>query len=392
MPWKETCPMEERFGFIRDWLKHTWSVTGLCETYGISRKTGHKWIDRFKKSGEQGLVELSRARHSQANATSQEIEEKLVAIRLKHRHWGPLKLLNRLEKREPEIIWPAPSTVGSILKRRGLVRLRRLRRRVPLFEGLQQRPEEPNASWATDFKGWFRTQDGKRVDPLTITDLASRFLIRCQSVKKTNGVEIRSQFEKAFREHGMPGRIRSDNGPPFASVGLGGLSHLSVWWIRLGIMPERIRPGHPEENGSHERMHRTLKQETAQPSEKTNRGQQEAFDMFQKEFNYDRPHEALGMKTPSELYRRSDRPYPKRLPAMEYPSDFTVRRVRSRGTIRWAGDMTYVSEALIGELVGLKQSDENEWGLYFGPLCLATLDSKTKQLQKLKVITTTTNV
>jgi transposase InsO family protein len=288
---------------------------------------------------------------------------------------------------EPEIIWPAPSTVGSILKRRGLVPRRRLRRQTPLFKGLQQNVEEPNDTWAADFKGWFKTQNGRRIDPLTITDLASRFLIRCQVVKKTNGIEVRAQFEKAFREYGLPQTIRSDNGPPFASVGLGGLSRLSVWWIRLGIMPERIRPGHPEENASHERFHLTLEQETTKPPKETPLCQQKAFNVFQQEFNGERPHEALDMQTPSERYRPSERLYPERLPEIEYPADFVVRRVRSNGEIKWGGDFAFISSALIGEWVGFKQLEKNIWTVHFGPLCLATFDSNLNQIKRLNEIT-----
>jgi len=378
--------MEERSGFISDWMKKELSVTKLCEMYNISRKTGYKWLERFKSGGLKGLVELSRARHSHPNETSKEIEEKIVAFRLKHCHWGPRKIVDRLEKREPRIIWPSPSTVGSILQRKGLVLPRRLRKRVPQLEGLQQIAKQPNDVWATDFKGWFRTQDGRRIDPLTITDLASRFLICCQAVKKTNGIEVKAQFEKAFREHGLPWAIRSDNGPPFASVGVGGLTRLSVWWIRLGIMLDRIRPGHPEENGSHERMHRTLKQETAQPSKQTPVSQQKAFDVFQGEFNEERPHEALDMQTPVERYRPSKRLYPKRLPEIEYTADFSVRRVRSGGEIKWGGELTYISEALVGEWVGFKRLDETIWAVHFGPLCLATYDSNVKKISRLKTL------
>jgi putative transposase len=392
MPWKETCAMEERLGFIRNWLKKEWSITRLCEMYNISRKTGYKWLERFKNEGLKGLGELSRRCHHHPNATLKEVEDKIISFRRKHRHWGPRKIIDRLEKREPEITWPAPSTAGSILKRKGLVLPRRLRRRVPLFEGLQQNVEQPNDVWATDFKGWFRTQDGRRVDPLTITDLASRFLLGCQAVKKTNWAEVRAQFEKVFREHGLPWRIRSDNGPPFASVGLGGLTRLSVWWIRLGILPERIRPGHPEDNPSHERMHRTLKQETAHPPAATYGGQQKRFDAFRHEFDTERPHESLGMQTPSERYRSSERLYPKRLPEIEYPADFSVRRVRSKGEIKLGGNLTYISQALIGEWVGLKRLDENTWNIHFGPLCLASFNSISKQLRRLNDISTSKKV
>jgi putative transposase len=382
MPWKERCPMEERFGFIRDWMKGDWSITELCSIYEVSRKTGHKWINRFRENGQGGLVELSRVPHGHPNTTPLAIQEKILAFRREHRHWGPKKLLDRLQKREPDIAWPSASTAGSILKRKGEIMARRFRRRVPVLGQPLLKANQPNAVWGVDFKGWFRTQDGRRVDPLTISDLASRFLICCQAVKKTNGLEVREQFEKVFREYGLPERIRSDNGPPFASIGLAGLSRLSVWWIRLGIKPERIHPGHPEENPEHERMHRTLKQETARPPKNTYRSQQKAFDRFLWEFNEERPHEALHMKTPSECYQPSARAYPNRLAEMEYPTNYLVRRVRSAGEIKWQGELIYTSEALVGERLGLKQVDENIWAVHFGHLCLAMINSKTKQLQK----------
>jgi transposase InsO family protein len=376
--------MEERFGFIRDWLTRNYSVTELCETYEISRKTGHKWIERFKQYGQGGLEELSRRPHGHPHTTPLVIQDKIVAFRKEHRYWGPKKLIDRLQKREPDITWPSASTAGSILKRRGEVMARRFRRRVPGYGQSLLKADQPNAVWGVDFKGWFRTQNGRRVDPLTISDLASRYLICCQAVKKTNGLEVREQFERVFREYGLPERIRSDNGPPFASIGLAGLSRLSVWWIRLGIKPERIRPGHPEENPEHERMHRTLKQETAHPPKNTSRSQQKAFDQFRREFNDDRPHEALSMQTPSERYQFSRRAYPDRLAEIEYPADYLVRRVRSAGDIKWKGELIYTSQALVGENLGLKQVDEKVWTVHFGPLCLATLDSKTKQLEKIK--------
>lgn len=382
MPWKERCPMEERYGFIRDWLSRDYSITELCVNYEISRKTGYKWIDRFREYGEGGLVELSRRPHGHPDTTPIEIQDRIVSFRREHHHWGPRKLMDRLCKKEPTIDWPAVSTAGSILKRRGEVVKRRFRRRVPLFGRTLLRAEQANAVWATDFKGWFRTHDQRRIDPLTITDLHSRFLICCQAVKKTNGVEVRAQFERAFLEYGLPTKIRSDNGPPFASIGLAGLSYLSVWWIRLGIIPERIRPGHPEENGQHERMHRTLKEETAKPPKESYRSQQKAFNTFKKDFNEQRPHEALGMRTPSECYEPSIRPFPRRLPDMEYPTDWVIRRVRSRGQIKWNGESIYLSSVLSGQHVGLNQVSENIWKVHFGPFCITKIDSKTNQLQK----------
>lgn len=382
MPWKETCPMEERLKLVRDWLKGNESVKELSVLYNVSRKTAHKWIKRFKSSGAEGLKERSRAPRHHPNGTSREVRARLLDIRRKHPYWGPRKLLVRLAKQEPTIEWPAPSTAGGILKRYGLVRLRGRRRRTPLFRGPYERGTNPNAIWAADFKGWFRTQDGRRIDPLTITDWQSRYLIRCQAVQKTNAREIKEEFEQAFREYGLPQAIRTDNGPPFASVGLGGLTRLSVWWIRLGILPERIRPAHPQDNGRHERMHRSLLQEAAQPPKESFWAQQKEFDTFRQRFNQERPHEALEMKTPSDVYLPSQRVFPNRLPEMIYGDEFSVRRVRSNGEIKWAGEFLFISEALVGEYVALKQTSETSWAVHFGPLCLASFNSVTKRLQR----------
>lgn len=388
MPWKETCAMDERYRFIREWMTYEGSLRGLCEEYEVSRKTAYKWIERFEQSGIAGLEEWSRARHHHPNATGEEIQRLIVDYRREHRHWGPRKLLQRLKLMHPDKVWPAASTVGAILKKHGLVEPRRFRRRIPVDETAWTRVESPNDVWATDFKGWFRTEDGHRVDPLTISDLASRYLICCEVVGRMNGAEVKGWFQRAFQEHGLPRTIRSDNGAPFASVGVGGLSRPSVWWIRLGIRPERIRPGHPEENGSHERMHRTLKQETACPPEKTLRAQQAAFDSFRREFNTERPHEALDMQTPQALYHASPRPFPKYLPELNYPLDMAVRRVRHSGEVKWGGEIYFLSESLVGEPVGFKPVDDKTWTIHFGPICLATLNAEKKGIQKMTTITT----
>jgi transposase InsO family protein len=268
------------------------------------------------------------------------------------------------------------------LKRHGLILPRRRRRPAPEYTGPWHEGVNPNDVWAVDFKGWFRTGDGSRIDPLTITDWSSRYLLCCQVLESAKGFPVKMQFERVFREYGLPWAIRSDNGVPFASVGLGGLSRLSVWWMRLGIWPERIRPGHPEENGRHERMHKTLKEATAKPPHQTPHAQQAAFERFRQEYNQERPHEALSMQTPGEWYRASERKFPARLPEMEYRPDFKVRRVRTNGQIKWAGDMFYLSDALVGERVGLKQVDEALWMVHFGPLPLGTYNSWHKRFER----------
>ena len=382
MPWRETCPMEQREKFIRDWLDEEWSMTALCESYGISRKTGYKWLMRFRQRGAVGLVNRSRKSHAHPNATIAAIEKRVIQLRSQRPFWGPRKLKKRLESLEPATTWPASSTIGSIIKRHGLVSPRRTRWRTPAYEGPFVGGSMPNDLWAADFKGWFMTQDRTRIDPFTVSDCASRYLIRCQSVARTTGESVRGQLTVAFQEFGMPKALRTDNGVPFATVGLGGLSPLSIWLIKLGIIPERIRPAHPEENGAHERMHRTLKQQTAKPPKANPMEQQAAFDRFRAEYNEERPHEALGMKTPAEVYAPSLRLFPRRLPMVEYPEGAIERQVTTNGTIHFMAKRIYLSRALIDETIGLIQTAEG-WDVWFGPLLLGRLDLKKEVLQRL---------
>lgn len=382
MPWKDTCPMEERKKFIGDWLEKDWTLKDLCVFYDVSRKTAYKWIERYKQKGLVGLDDLSRAPDRHPNATAKEIEEAVLAFRRKHPRWGPKKILDRLENRFPGVAWPAISTAGAILKRNGLVTPRRRIRKMAPFNQPMKSGLQPNNVWATDFKGWFCTTDRTRIDPLTVTDWASRYLLRCHGMVRVSTEKVMSQFDLLFREFGLPDAIRTDNGAPFASLAPGGISRLSAWWIRLGIQPERIRPGHPEENGRHERMHRTLKDETASPPKETVWKQQAAFDAFQKEFNEDRPHEALGMKTPEECYWASSRPYPSRLPEMTYGREFQIRRVRSNGGVKMFGTEFFLSETLIGELVGLRQTAEDAWNVFFGTHLLGTFHETSETFKK----------
>lgn len=381
MPWRATCPMDQREKFIKDWLQGDWSVTALCQTYGISRKTGYKWLARFQTRGLAALTDLSRARLAHPNATSESASAQILKLREHHPFWGPRKLKKRLERVHPELSWPASSTIGCILKRHGLVMPRRRRHRTPIYVGPFVGGLSPNDVWAADFKGWFRTQDGTRIDPLTVTDCASRYLIRCRTVAKTDGDSVRAQFTSAFQEFGMPRALKTDNGAPFATVGLGGLSELSVWLIRLGITPERIRPAHPEENGAHERMHRTLKQQTAKPPHASAVAQQRAFDRFQAEYNDERPHEAIGMKTPAQVYTPSPRPFPKRLPEVEYAAGSTTRLVTTNGTINFQDKRIYLSNALIDQDVRLEETN-GRWDVWFGPVLLGQLDLERETIKK----------
>ena len=382
MPWKETCAMDERLKFIAAHLEREYSVSELCRHFCISRPTAYKWIERYEQGGPEGFLERSRAPKHHRNETPAALQYKLIALRQRHPKWGPRKLLALLKRAEPEVSWPAVSTAGDILKRHGLTQARRYRRFTPRDERPFYVASRPNDVWAADFKGWFKTGDGHRVDPLTISDWVSRYLLRCRGLERPIFELVQPQFERVFREYGLPWAIRTDNGPPFASTGLGGLSRLSVWWIRLGIKPERIRPAHPEDNGRHERMHKTLKETAARPPKATVEDQQKALDQFRQEYNELRPHEALCMQTPAECYQRSDREFPDSLPELGYGPELQIRRVRSNGQIKWAGEKIFLSENLIGELVGLNRIDNDVWSIHFGPVPLATYHGFTRSIHR----------
>ncbi len=384
MPWKETGPMEERMKFISMYLTEEWSLAELCREFGVSRKTGYKWIARYDGEGLDGLKDQSRAPHNHPNAVAPEIETLIVRLRKDHPRWGPKKLLPILLQDWPELKWPARSTVEEILKRHGLVRRRRRSRKTPPYEQPFAGLDQPNAVWSADLKGWFVTGDGERCDPLTITDNYSRYLLCCQLVRPATHETIQPVFEAVFREYGLPAAIRTDNGSPFATTTVGGLSRLSIWWLRLGILPERIEPGKPQQNGRHERMHRTLKDETASPPKSTWRRQQAAFDRFCQEFNHLRPHEAHGQQTPTSHYQSSVRRFPLLAPEMTYPYDMQTRRVKGQGDISWKSRHVYLSKTLAGETVGLRQIADDRWDIYFGHIRLAQLDSKHRQLIHLK--------
>jgi transposase InsO family protein len=375
--------MEERLKFIQELESESETMAELCREFGISRKTGYKWQERYQKGGAEALAEQSRARHTQANAVSGAVRQAVIRARTEHRNWGPRTLHHWLKRKQAEVSWPSPSTIAEILRQAGLTQSRGKRLWVaPTPNGLET-PGEANHIWCADFKGYFHCKDGTRCDPLTIMDAYSRYLLRCQLVWAVEGNYTRAWFENAFREYGLPERIRTDNGPPFATVALGGLSELAVYWIKLGILPERIKPGKPQQNGRHERMHRTLKACTAQPPAGTQRPQQERFDQFRREYNEERPHQALDMQTPASQYTVSPRCYPKRVRLAEYGSDRKVRTVGSCGRIRWSGERVFITKALQNEPIGLEGTEDGIWRLWYGHYPIGWLDERTMQASDL---------
>lgn len=365
MPWKNE--VAQRAELVALMETGTASVSELCRLYGVSRKTAYKWRKRFEEGGLEALLDASRAPHERPAKTAAAVERALIAARLKHPLWGARKVAAWLQKQHPEMAVPASSTCHDILVRHGLVKARRRHQstlhRLP--SKLTQ-PQEPNDVWSVDFKGHFRLGDGTTCYPLTLQDAHSRVLLRCDALSNTRSHPVRRRFESAFRAYGLPRVIRSDNGAPFAAPsGAMGWSKLSVWWERLDISHERISPGKPQQNGRHERMHRTLKKHTARPPRSTLNAQQRCFHAFRREFNEQRPHEALDMGTPSSVYRVSKRSYPERLPEVVYPGHFHTRAIANCGDLSWKGQRVYISEALQRERVGLEEIDDGLWRVQF---------------------------
>jgi transposase InsO family protein len=346
----------------------------------VSRKTLYEWIERYEADQYSGLQEWSRRPLAMPRATPPELVAEILASKSQHEHWGPRKILAWLRSHQPEKSWPAASTTSLILKRHGMVHVRHKRHHTPPYSQPFLKSNQPNEVWCADFKGQFRLGAGGLCYPLTLTDSYSRYLLGCWGLEHTTYLTTRSYFELAFREYGLPSAIRTDNGVPFASVGLGGLSSLAVWFIKLGICPERIEKGHPEQNGRHERMHRTLKSEAISPPRKNMKEQQRVFDRFRASYNDDRPHEALGQRTPASIYRSSAREYPAKLPGAEYPENFSVRHVKRGGGFKWRNQELYLSQALSGELIGLKEIDIALQKIYFSFYPVGILDERTMRI------------
>lgn len=375
MPWERTTAVDQREAFVRRCLARERSMAALCRAYGISRQTGYKWVKRFEEGGLAALSDRSRRPESNSRATRPEVVELILEAR-SHWGWGAKKIGPKLRENHPELEIPGTSTISGILKRHGLVKPQRRRRRGPPRTKPFATCSAPNDVWCADYKGEFRVGDGTKCYPLTITDAYSRYLIHCHGYDRIRWRLAQSSYERAFRELGLPTVIRTDNGTPFASNGAGGLTRLAVWVLKLGIELERIDPGAPQQNGRHERMHRTLKAETAKPPRGSLRAQQAAFNRFRRDFNEERPHEALGQIPPARVYQASSRPFPKRIPEPEYPGHFEVRTVHAEGQISFKGSLIFVSGALAGERVGLEECEDGLWEVTFASLKLGTIDER----------------
>lgn len=358
---------------LTDYATGNWSVVDLCRRYGVSRPTFYEWRKRRAAGEEDWFKDRSHAPVRCPHETEPGVAEEIIKLRRRFPHLGPRKLLAKLQRQAPEVSWPAASTMGELLKRAGLVTAVKRRRRAID----QSRPfatvAAANDEWCADFKGWFRTRDQRRIDPLTLSDSYSRFLLDVRIVGPTiEGAQ--PVFDAAFREHGLPHAIRCDNGSPFGSTGAGGLTRLSAWWLKLGVWPHFIRPASPQQNGRHERMHRVLKAQTTCPPAPNAAAQQARFDAFRREYNEERPHEALGQELPAEHYRASPRQMPERVEDPWYDADHQTRRVHSRGQIRWYGCDVFVSEALIGELVGIAELETGDHVVRFCDLDIGLID------------------
>jgi putative transposase len=380
MPWKETCAVELRESLVLSVLAKEAPFAELCRRAGVARKTGYKWVARFQQEGRAGLGDHSRARHSQEDRVDEHIRELIIKTRRAHPTWGVKKLLPYLAKRHPEKKLPCQSTAGDILHQAGLTRpQKRHRRQVGAING-GSTPDHPNHTWTTDFKGEFRLCNGAMCYPLTVADAFSRYLLCVDGKLGTHVKGVMESYRRLFEIYGMPERIRSDNGTPFAGIGLARLSQLSVWFMQRGIIVEHIRPGRPTENGSHERMHRTLKAETTRPPGSNMSDQQRRFDVFRPLFNHERPHEALGQVTPASVYQPSPRPFAG--DAFEediYPGHWERRRLSNRGDIKWRGNRLFIADPLRGCVVGLVEVEEDLWQLHYLRTLVALIDFRGRR-------------
>lgn len=376
MPWLECSPMDLRIQFVAEWRLGLFTMTELCAHYGISRKTGYKWIDRSERDGRGGLDDRSRRPHQSPRTTPAAIVKAMVAVRHRHPTWGARKVLAWLRRHDSATVWPGRTTVCDLLKRAGLTRERTRHPRVARQAGPLAPVTAANDTWTLDFKGQFRMRDATECFPLTLRDAFSRFVLRIDALPGTHGGPARERLTRAFQQFGLPYCIRTDNGSPFAGPGLAGLSRLAVWWIRLGITPERIDPGCPQQNGAHEQLHAVLTAETVLPPAAALGVQQQRFVRFRHIYNTERPHEALQDRSPVDVYEPSPRAMPRRLPELEYPGHFEVRRVFSNGAVSWRKIDLFLTGVLAGEEVGFEPIDDGWWTIHFGHVILGRYDER----------------
>jgi len=375
----ETNAMEQRLSFVVDYESGQWSMSELCERYGITRPTGYKWVDRFEAKGVDGLIERSRAPTGCPHETPARVVRLLLEARQAY-GWGAKKLLQVLTKRHPRLAWPARSTVNAILDRHGKLRKNRRRRKWKHPGAAALATERPNQVWPADFKGQFKTRDGRYCYPLTVSDHFSRKLLLCKGLLSVKTEGAKPTFRRLFQEVGLPEAIRTDNGVPFASTGIHGLCELNVWWMQLGIVHQRILPASPQENGQHERMHRELKRETTRPPASNLRGQQRKFDHFRRRYNEERPHDGIDGHVPDERWEFSPRPHPDRIAGPEYPSHLEVRRVSAAGTFRLKAKQPFLSNALADQYIGLEEVGDGVWNLVYYCTLLGKIDERTGQI------------
>jgi transposase InsO family protein len=383
LPWEARSVVNERMMFVSR-LEDGERMSDLCREFGISRKTGYKLLARFQEHGPLGLYDQSRARHTVRHRMAPELEQRLVDLRHKYPSWGARKLHAWLRANAPGVHLPAVGTISRVLRRQGLVQPRKRRSKSVLPYGPKlRRSSAPNQLWCIDFKGQFRLGNGQLCYPLTVTDHYSRFLLGCEALDSTQGGPAKQALRQVFREYGLPDAIRSDNGPPFASNSIAGLSALSVWWLKLGILPERIEPGHPEQNGRHERMHLTLKRETTRPAGHNQLQQQERFDHFVRVYNDERPHEALGDRPPRSAYESSKRPLLLEEPEPTYPLHDRTMRLNSSGTLSFGSPRRgySIGRVLAHELVGLREIEDGRWLITFVQLDLGHIDLRTQEFE-----------
>ena len=380
MPWKVINQMDLKIKLINDWNLGYFSITDLSQKYGVSRPTVYKWLRRYEQFGIEGLKEQSRAPKRRPLRISEEILNLVIQEKLKNRKRGPRKIRAQLKRKYPKRKFPAVSTMAYWLKKQGLVEQRKKRLHVPPYTEPFAECHAPNDTWSIDYKGQFFMKDGHVCYPLTLSDNFSRFIFACQALEGPRYDPTRRCLESVFREYGLPRAIRSDNGIPFAGRCIGALSRLMIWWILLGIIPERIAKGCPQENGRHERMHRTLKSDALDPVAGNLKEQQKAFDLYRHDYNNDRPHESLNDQTPSDYYEKSNRSYVEHPHLPDYGHEYLVRHVHHSGEIKFMSRMFYLTELLAGMPVGLKEIEDGLLQLQFSFYALGSIDLRKNKI------------